>query len=243
MSTVIELAAAPLDRVAFRNRLVAAVHNWPCENTRLYALFNSGHCPRPLLLRYALATYHSANLFTATIAEMVERAPSASARLVLLENLMEEEGIFLRSSTGLVVRPERRHPALALRFLKACGGDESMLRSDVKHATGPGRQMLREGRWVEAVANLLVGQELRFSDAARLIRDALLKNGFSAHDVAFFTVHIDADMQHGEEALNLVLDHAHSRCEQEAAIAAAESGSRHWFTLHGGAARTIHHAQ
>ncbi|MEQ1687131.1 MAG: iron-containing redox enzyme family protein [Sphingopyxis sp.] len=243
MSTVTEIDTRSLDRAAFRDRLVAAVDQFRYEDTRLCALLHSGRCPKPLLLRYALATYSAAHQFLASLSEMIELAPSAKARLVLLENLLEEEGIFLRPSAGLIVRPEKRHPALALRFVKACGGDGTMIDSEVKHSIGRGRELLADGRWLEAAAHLLVGQEYKFPAVAEANRLGLLKCGFSEHDIAFFTVHIDDDKKHGEEALDLVLDHATTRDEQEAAIWAAADGARIWFDLHGGSARSSKAAQ
>jgi pyrroloquinoline-quinone synthase len=223
---------APLTRESFEAALLAAVEAYRCEDTRFFRLVAGGRCPPAVLLRYARSTFVSAGLFCATVAELIDKAPDGAARLVLLENLLEEEGIYLRPDKGLVARPERRHPALALRFLRACGGDESDV-ADASHATGPGRAMLAQGRWLEAVSFLLVGQELKFGTASQLILAALRGYGFAERDLAFFAVHGQADCQHGREALDLVLDRAHSPAEQQACIKAADDGARHWFDMHG----------
>ncbi|QMW23948.1 iron-containing redox enzyme family protein [Sandaracinobacteroides saxicola] len=233
MNIAIDLGLLP--RAVLRKRLLGAVARWRFEDTRLHALLSAGRTPRGLILRYALATYRSALIFTATIAEMVEKAPSDRAKLHLLMNLLEEEGAFVRASTGLVVRHERSHPALALRFLEACGGSAAMLTGAEQHATGPGRALLREGRWVEAVAHLLVGQELRFGEASGELAALFERAGVARRDLAFFHAHVGTDCRHGEEALDLVLDHADTRGLQEACVAEAEAGGRIWFDMHGGA--------
>lgn len=223
--------------IDFRKALIAAVDAYPTQDTRLYHLLMARRCPPAMILRYAQSTYVSARLFCATIAEMVDKAPSERARLWLLENLLEEEGIVLKPSQGLVVRPEQRHPALAARFLRACGGNELDAEAHTRHATGPGRQLLADGRWTEAVAHLLVGQELKFGAASACLFDAFRANGYSAHDLAFFAVHRTADCEHGEQALQLVIEQCRTATEQDAALVAARNGTRIWFDMHGGAAR------
>ena len=225
-----------LERAEFERALLAAVDGFPCEQTRFYRLVDTGRCPAPVMLRYARSTYLSATLFCASIAEMIDKAPDGAARLILLENLMQEEGIHLRPDRGLVVRPDTRHPALALRFLRACGGDETSEDAafgDALHATGPGRTLLREGRWLEAVSFLLIGQELLFGSASGRLFDVLRRHGFADRDLAFFAVHVEADMEHGRQALDLVLDRALEGGLQRACIAAAAAGARSWFEMHG----------
>ncbi len=233
-----DIDQAPLDRPEFAARLISTVDAWPCEATRFYQLLLSGRCTQGMLVRYALATWQSARLFAATLAEMAEKAPDARSRLHLIENLMDEEGITMRASKGLIHRPESAHAALAERFARACGGESVSLDDHALYATGPGRALLAEGRWVEAVANLLLGQEMPFSTSSGLLAEALKRNGLSERDVAFFSVHVEADYDHGQQALAIVLDHALTRELQEKCIAAASAGARLWFEMHGGAARS-----
>lgn len=228
-----------LDRAAFEQALLAATEPWPLEQTRFYRTLTARRCPLSLLRRYARSTYLSATLFCATIAELVDKAPDRDARLTLLENLLEEEGVHLNPRRGLIVRPEARHPALALRFLRATGVEdvsEQEAFGDALHATGPGRALLADGRWLEAVAFLLIGQELKFATAAGPLLKALGQQGFSDRDLAFFSVHIEADAEHGQQALDLVLDRAVTAQDQQACIVAAGAGARHWFDSHGSAA-------
>ena len=229
--------APPLTRAAFRAGLLEQVAQVRAEDTRLWRLLDAGRAPRKVLQAYALATVRSAELFCATLAEMASKAPGPAARLHLLENLMEEEGLFLQPSRGLVSRPETSHPALARRFAAAVGLDPASLALEsANHATGPGRAMLAEGRWAEAVSHLLIGQEYNFCHTAPRLAEALMKNGLSAHDVAFFIVHETADREHGEQAIAMVLDHADTRRLQDACIAEARAGAEAWLAAHGGRA-------
>ena len=68
------------------------------------------------------------------------------------------------------------------------------------------------------------------------LAEALIKNGLSAHDVAFFIVHETADREHGEQAIAMVLDHADTRRLQDACIAEARAGAEAWLAAHGGRA-------
>jgi len=235
MSIVTELShPAALHRRSFERALLEAIEPYRVGDSRFYRLVAGGRCPRALMLRYAQATYGSAQQFCVILSLLLDQAPDSGARLALLENLMEEEGIEIRPGRGLVVRPARRHPELALRFLRACGGE-----ADEGAATpfGPAVELLRDGRWTEAVAFVLVGQELKFADSSRKLFDLLRGFGLAEHDLAFFAVHGVADLEHGRQAVGLVLDHARSRDEQDRCIAAAAAGARHWFELHGGRAR------
>ena len=97
--------------------------------------------------------------------------------------------------------------------------------------------MLDEGRWLEAVAFMLVGQELKFATTSGIIYEALLQQGFKSYDLAFFAVHGEIDLRHGQEALKMVVDNAHTVADQRAALAAAEAGAHSWFKHHGGGAK------
>jgi pyrroloquinoline quinone (PQQ) biosynthesis protein C len=233
-TTEAEAHGSAMSCAQFRAELLGAIDGARAEDTRLHRLLMARRCPPELIRRYALATVRSADLFCATLAEMADKAPDAEARLVLLENLLEEEGMFLQPSQGMVHRPETSHPALARRFAAAVGAAGDGL--EARHATGPGRAMLARGEWVEALAHLLIGQELLFCETAPAMARALEVSGLATRDVAFFWVHETADRKHGEQALELVLRHAHGRAQQQRCIEEASAGAREWLAAHGGLA-------
>jgi pyrroloquinoline quinone (PQQ) biosynthesis protein C len=222
----------PLPRGEFEARLVGAAEAYPYPNSRFFRSLASGRCPRPVLRRYAASCCVSAGALFSTFARLIAVAPDPEAKLLILQNLMEEQGIHL-SESGLLMRPARAHDSLARRFFAACGGTAEDIAKGT-HATGPGRQLVAEGRWLEGISYLLIGQERGFSEASRLMLGVLPQYGFSARDLAFFAVHVEADCAHGQQAVGMVVDRADTRPEQEACIAAAEAGARHWFEMHGG---------
>jgi pyrroloquinoline quinone (PQQ) biosynthesis protein C len=226
----------PFSRAEFERRLRGATTSWSFADSRFYRLLAAGRCPPSLLRRYAAATCQGARLFCASLAELAAAAPDPRAKLVLLENLMEEEGIDLLPGAGLRVRPARGHVALAERFLAACGGSRDEPEPPTHHMLHPGREMLNQGRWLDACAFLLIGQELNFSSICKLMVPLLRHHGIAARDLAFFQVHIAADARHGREALDLLLARARTAAEQNGCIAAAAAGARTWFDRHGSGA-------
>jgi pyrroloquinoline-quinone synthase len=220
----------------FSEALVSTVGSYPLEETRLYTLLTSRKCPLSLIQRYARSAHLSASLFCATLPELIEQAPNDKAKLTLLKNLLEEEGIHMSESKGLVVRPEARHPALAIRFAEACGANQDLDKNPLS-AVSVCQDYLSQGRWLEAIAYTLVGQELPFAHTSTLIMNALMLQGYAARDLVFFAVHREADKRHGQEGLDLVTENSHTRKQQDAALRAARDGARHVFSLHGGAAK------
>jgi pyrroloquinoline quinone (PQQ) biosynthesis protein C len=223
-----------LDGTAFKAALLSATEDFRFEETRFCRILAAGRCPRALLRRFAVAAHRGAQLFCTHLAGLVEQAPDPQARLILLENLMEEEGVSLSAASGLVTRPGRRHVALAARFLEACDGAPSLALDDKSHALSPGLRLLAEKRWLEAASFVLVGQELKFSQVSARLLALLGEAGFSARDLAFFAVHVGADRRHGEEALALIADRAVTADDQARCLAAARLGASHWFDAHGG---------
>lgn len=225
---------SPLTREAFEKALCGPVTAYPFEQTRMHRLISSGRCPLPLLRRWARSACRTAEVFCPFLAELAEKAPDREARLMILENLMEEEGIFLSPTRGLVVRPDQRHVALAMRFVRACGAEENGDDSaNVVHSLGPARTLLAEGRWLEAVSFALIGQELGFATTCTVMFHMLRRIGFSERDLVFFAIHGEADLAHGRQALDLVMDRAVTADAQRSCLAAAEWGARYWFDNQG----------
>jgi pyrroloquinoline quinone (PQQ) biosynthesis protein C len=228
----------PLSREALAEALLGAVKPYRFEDTRFHAILAKGPAPPRILARFACGTYALATQFVGMLATMVATAPDPHARLLLLENLLEEEGIVLKPSRGLAVRPAARHVNLARRFVAACGvnPDTVELERWPAQAMNRARTLIAQDRWVEATAYLLIGNELKAGEACPAIVELLIAQGFAERDVAFFEVHIEADQSHGQEAVAMVCDAATDRKTQEAAIRAAGDGARAWFDNYGGRA-------
>lgn len=214
-------------------RLLNAVEAWPFERSRFYRLLRSGRCPDALVRSYAVSTYHAARDFCGKLASLAAAAPDSTARAMLLDNLLEEEGIALVPGRGLVARPERGHVELALRFVRASGID---LIPEPPQRPDPVARLLEEDRWLEAAAFLLVGQERPFAGVCVLLHDTLQLYGYRPRDLAFFAVHRTADEEHGRIALETVVRLATGLGLEEVAVAAAAAGARQWADRHGGLA-------
>jgi len=223
----------PLPEAEFRAALLDAISVVRVEDSRFYRLLVAGRCPPALVRRYAARSVRSAEAFCAALAGMIRQAPDAESRLALIENLMEEEGVFLQAG-GLTSRPEMAHPALAQRFATSVGAEAG--EDDAEAIISPTHALLADGDWLGAVAHLLIGQELRFAENAPRIGDAFVARGAAARDVAFFQVHASADARHGEDALAMVVRHARTRGQQDHCIAEAHRGARVWIEAHGGLA-------
>lgn len=232
-STSLDSKIGMLSSAELEQQLLDAIAPYPFENTRFYRLLVNHRLPQLLMARYARHLYAGACEFNALLSNLIKQAPNPKSRLVLLENLLEEEGISL-SSRGLTVNEQARHPTMILRFTRACGVTVSVTRQSTNPFSSPVWRLLEEHRWLEGVAFLLVGQELNFSTASEQLYQGLLQYGFAKEDLKFFAIHGGADAKHGREALDLVIQNAHSADAQRSAILAAASGAKHWFDLHNG---------
>ena len=227
----------PLTPSAFAEALHQAIAPWRFEDTRLHAQLSRSHVRASLLRGFAGSTYLLAANFLGVLATLADQSLDPEARLLLIENLLEEEGIVLKPSRGFIIRPEQRHVALAARFLHACGCDPEAL-GDVGTtalSTAGGMELLAQGRWLDAVAFILIGNELKSGAASAVIVERLRSIGFAERDIAYFQVHIEADKDHGNQAIAILTRLATSREQQDSAILAAQAGARAWFSSYGGA--------
>lgn len=222
-------ATEPIAGKQFRDALRAARQVAPVAESRLVRLLANRRSPSRLLKAFALQVHHGALEFPGLLAALIEHAPDPAAKAVLMENLLEEQGLQLVPGKGLVPKPEACHSQWSARFLRACGGDPD---ASELHAGRSGSEtthkLLSDDRWLEAVAYLLIGQEATFGEFAAELGAALRERGFADDDVVFFSRHAVADQAHGEQALDLVVTRAHSLAQQRATLEAAALGARHW---------------
>lgn len=212
----------------FKQILINEVRKYSFTNTRLYRILESGKCSNFIARKIAESMLNTAYAFYPILAELIDLAPNNQAKFILLSNLMEEEGILLRKSQGLVVKPELRHSGLAERVFFATGGTSlpERVNPEVFKQT---REYLRQGKWVEAVAYTLVGHEMPSSEYCKEIVPLLKGLGYSQRDLAFFSIHVDADERHGQEAIDLVVENATTYHLQMSALEAASTGCSSWY--------------
>ena len=183
----------------------SAVHPWS-------EAWTSGKLDRRLLGEWVKQHYHYVSHFAEWVAAVYANCPHQDVQHFLLENVTEEEGL-----VGMGGAAPVRHSDLLLEFGEICG----MKRDEVLGAQING-QLLPETlglqSWctvqsrkpfVEALSGLLIGLESQVPRIYSKTTPPLLeKYGFSEDEVSFFTIHIAADVEHGEKGYEIVEKHA-----------------------------------
>ncbi|CAN5458894.1 iron-containing redox enzyme family protein [soil metagenome] len=191
----------------------SAVHPWS-------EAWTSGKLDRRLLGEWVKQHYHYVSHFAEWVAAVYATCPHQEVQHFLLENVTEEEGL-----VGMHGAAPVRHSDLLLEFGEVCGKS----RDEVLNAQVNG-ELLAETiglqSWctvqsrkpfVEALSGLLIGLESQVPRLYRKNTPPLLgQYGFSEDEVTFFTIHIAADIEHGEKGYEIVETYA-TTDEQRAA--------------------------
>jgi pyrroloquinoline-quinone synthase len=128
--------------------------------------------------------------------------------------------------------PSNPHPALILRFAKACGISEEKLRNGRGLPTTEAwlnweLRTAREQHWIASVAGLHVASEAQEPQLFNKFLPALRKHWkFSEHDLEFWWLHAEADIEHGGRAFDILAKHCKTREQQDTAIWWAGEGAR-----------------
>tara|TARA_B100000686_G_scaffold72433_1_gene78188 strand:+ start:731 stop:1423 length:693 start_codon:yes stop_codon:yes gene_type:complete len=141
-----------------------------------------------------------------------------------LENLEEETD------------PENPHERLMIRFIEACGIKEEELQRQRGLPTTESwleweLGAAKDQPWYAAVAGIHIASEAQeprlFSRVLPALRETYK---FSEHDLEFFWLHAEADVEHGGRAFEMLVRHCQSNAEKELAIHYAREGARmKWF--------------
>ena len=189
-----------------------------------YQRWNSGELTRDELQDYARQYYHYALAFPTFLSAMHHQTEDIAIRQMLLENLIEEE------------RGAENHPELWLRFCDALGlSRDEVLATTASEATrrliDAVRESARHGELHEGLA-ALYAYESQVPAVAQSKIDGLAKwYGITAdRDIAFFSVHMEADVVHSGTSKALL----NQLCDTPAKTAAAgEATSRTLDALYG----------
>jgi pyrroloquinoline-quinone synthase len=165
-----------------------------------YQRWTCGTLTKEELQDYARNYFHYAMAFPTFISAMHQQSTDIAVRQMLLENLIEEE------------RGPENHPELWLRFCESLGLD----RDDVK-AGAPNdatrtliatmKSLAREGALHEGLASLYA-YESQIPAVAKAKIDGLAQwYGISdERDIAFFSVHMEADVHHSATSREILRD-------------------------------------
>lgn len=163
-----------------------------------YQRWTAGTLTREELRDYAGQYFHYAMAFPTFISAMHAQTEEIAVRQLLLENLIEEE------------RGAENHPELWLRFCESLGLDrEEVRRGTANEATralcATMKSLARDGALHEGLA-ALYAYESQIPAVAKAKIEGLAKNyGISSErDVAFFRVHMDADVVHSQTSRELL---------------------------------------
>ncbi len=181
-----------------------------------YQRWTAGTLTREELRDYAGQYFHYAMAFPTFISAMHQHTDDLAVRQMLLENLVEEE------------RGAENHPELWLRFCESLGLDrEDVRRGLANDATrsliATMKSLARDGALHEGLASLYA-YESQIPAVAKAKIDGLARNyAISAdRDVAFFRVHMDADVVHSETSRSILRELCDSPEKTAAADAAAQ---------------------
>lgn len=177
-----------------------------------YQRWNCGELSREEMQVYAKEYFHYALAFPTFLSAAHANSDDITVRQEILENLIEEE------------RGPGNHPELWLRFAEALGlTREEVLNHEPSEATKTLIRTLRECSFSSTAEGLaaLYAYESQVPAVAQTKIDGLARYyGISnPRDIAFFTVHLKADVEHAETARKLLED----LCENDETASALET--------------------
>lgn len=181
-------------------------------NHPFYQRWTAGTLTKPELQEYARQYYHYAEAFPTFLSAMHQHTDDIVVRQMLLENLIEEE------------RGPENHPELWLRFCESLGlTRDEVLNGPANECTraliATIKDLARDGELHEGLA-ALYAYESQVPAVAKAKIEGLAKwYGIEgARDTAFFSVHMDADVQHSQTSRDLL----EGLCDSDEKRAAAE---------------------
>lgn len=165
-----------------------------------YQRWTAGTLTAEELREYAAQYFHYAMAFPTFVSAMHAQSDDIAVRQMLLENLIEEE------------RGSENHPELWLRFCESLGLDrEEVKRGIANDATrtliATMKSLARDGALHEGLA-ALYAYESQIPAVAKAKIEGLAKNyAISAErDIAFFSVHMEADVHHSQTSREILRD-------------------------------------
>ena len=195
--------------------LDASVSSRHLLNHTFYQRWTAGTLTREELRDYAGQYFHYAMAFPTFISAMHQQTDDIVVRQMLLENLIEEE------------RGAENHPELWLRFCESLGLDREEVKAGIANDATRAliatmKSLARDGALHEGLA-ALYAYESQIPAVAKAKIEGLAQNyAISAdRDIAFFSVHMDADVAHSQTSREILRD----LCDDDAKTIAAENAA------------------
>lgn len=214
--------------MSFTETLIDAALSQPLEEIAFFKSLKRGDYPRSALRIYIQRVVRISEIFPNNIARIVALCPDPQFRLHLIENLMEEEGIVVSPTTGLLERfPEKNHFERGKLFGYSLGiSDEEFANPAWQGNSKWVEEKLKAGHWHAAAAFLLIGAEANVPRIFRQLVSAFKKHyGYKDTDLSYFIDHLELDEIHGKEAANLLANAVPDQKDRELVLEAVKRGA------------------
>ncbi|MCB0326659.1 MAG: CADD family putative folate metabolism protein [Bdellovibrionales bacterium] len=209
--------------MSFSSKLKESIKDFHLLDHPFYQAWNRGELSKETLEYYASQYYHHVEAFPRYISATHSLCKDSKARKLLLENLMDEEGV-----------NSRPHPELWMEFSRALGCDETQVQNSSQKeiqdviSTFMGQSRSSYERGLAA----LYAYEYQVPEVAETKIEGLQKHFgvTSEKGLSFFKVHQRADVYH-REACEQILDQMDPDKQQEALEAAQVAAKSLWNFL------------
>jgi pyrroloquinoline-quinone synthase len=212
----------------FLSRLRREIETHPAVNH----LFLNRLATSPFALQdyrvFAENHYPLVCVFTHYLERLLVRAPDSEAKLWLAKVLVDEYG---EGSEG------KDHSQMYARFLRGAGGDPDRIKAG--HVPRPAHRFISEHRRIVSEAPFLEGlgavgpgHEWAIPKMFDAVIPGLRRAGFDEQTIAYFTLHVEQDDDHGnwlEEALERYASDELAQTQiRRGALASLEARYRFW---------------
>ena len=204
----------------FRRELQEAVSPFDQAGHPLIDKWAAGQIKRETVGGAITEIWHwISNLIPEAILNIAAKAPAEVIDMEV-ENYREE------------LNPANPHPELIVRFAAACGIARTALVNGRGLPTTEAwldweLRATREQSWIAACAAVHISSEAQEPRLMNRILPALRETyKFSEHDLEFWWLHADADVEHGGRAFEMLAKHCDTREKQEMALYWARQGAR-----------------
>lgn len=185
---------------AFLARLRREIEEHPAVNHLLLNRLATSPFSKQDYLVFAQNHFPLVCVFTHYLERLLVRAPDSDAKLWLAKVLVDEYG---EGSEG------KDHSEMYARFLSAAGGDPASVKRErvpkpAHRFISRHRKLVSERPFLEGLGAVGPGHEWAIPKMFEAVIPGLRRAGFNEEEIAYFTLHVEQDDDHGswlEEAL------------------------------------------
>ena len=208
--------------------LEAARDEWHSKNHPFFKTWAAGELSNEAMRAYCQQHFNFVSNASRYSGIMYGLCDWHDARELLLENLNEEED------------PDERHVDLLSRFGMALGMTFEEGRSAPDLPTTAALKdfiinTLMMKSVLEGIATLTIGLESQVPELYAPLIDPLRNvYGFSDTDIEFFTLHVVADVEHGDAGFEIITNHSVDERDQQMVIEQVRlAAMKRWFYMDG----------